>query len=83
MNAPKSGPIFSFLERIVPRLKYPQLFTIVLGLFLIDLFVPDPVPFVDEALLGVLTLLLGTWKTRHEPPAEPMLLIFMILKQLR
>jgi hypothetical protein len=28
-------------------------------LFAIDLFVPDPLPFVDEIILGVTTLLLA------------------------
>jgi hypothetical protein len=71
VNDAKQGPLFSVLERIVPRLKYPQLFAVLLVLFLVDLFVPDPIPFVDEVLLGLLTLLVGTWKTRREAEPQP------------
>ena len=38
------------------RLRSWQLVTVAAVLFLIDLFVPDPLPFVDEGLLGLLTL---------------------------
>jgi hypothetical protein len=70
MNDARKGPLYSILERVVPRLKYPQLFAVLTALFLIDLFVPDPIPFVDEVLLGVLTLLVGSWTTRRgsDPP---------------
>ncbi|MFH1283778.1 MAG: DUF6116 family protein [bacterium] len=30
-----------------------------LVLFIVDVFVPDPLPFVDEILFGVLALILG------------------------
>ena len=53
--------------RFLARLKFPQLFVIVLVLFLMDLVVPDLVPLVDELILGVSTLLLASWrKTRNE-----------------
>lgn len=51
----------SLVSRFASRLKYPQLFFVALALFLIDLVVPDLFPFVDEILLGLLTLLLGNW----------------------
>jgi hypothetical protein len=34
-------------------------------LFVIDLFVPDPLPFVDEIILGVTTLLLSRRRARQ------------------
>jgi hypothetical protein len=58
------------IERLFPSLRYPWLFLILFVLFLVDLVSPDPIPFVDEALLGLLTLLVGSWKTRKES-AEP------------
>jgi hypothetical protein len=68
-------PVPSLLDRLLPRLKYPQLFMVLAGLFLADLLIPDPVPFVDEALLAVLTFLVGSWRTRKAPaedaPAPP------------
>jgi hypothetical protein len=34
-------------------------------LFVLDLFIPDVIPFVDELLLGGGTILLGAWKKRR------------------
>lgn len=51
------------------RLRYPALFKLTAGLFLVTLVLPDPIPFVDELLLGMGTLLLANWKTRT--PAKP------------
>ena len=33
------------------RLRFPWLFALTAGLFLLDLVVPDPLPFFDETLL--------------------------------
>jgi hypothetical protein len=44
--------------RLLPalsRLRSWQLVALAAVLFLVDLLVPDPLPFVDEALLGLLT----------------------------
>lgn len=51
----------SLISRFASKLKYPQLFFVTLALFLLDLIIPDLFPFVDEILLGLLTLLLGSW----------------------
>lgn len=40
-------------------LRFPRLFLLTFGLFILDLFIPDLVPFVDEILLGLLALILG------------------------
>ena len=55
------------------RLRYPTLFKLTAGLFALTLFIPDPVPFVDEILLGLGTLLLANWKNRSAalPPMLP------------
>ncbi len=44
------------------RLRFPTLFALTAALFLFDLVIPDFVPFVDELLLGGLTVLFGTWR---------------------
>ena len=44
------------------KLRYPTLFKITAALFVVTLFLPDPVPFVDEILFGLGTLLLANWK---------------------
>ena len=63
-----SGSFVSWLLRYASRLRHPQLFLLTLGLFALDLVVPDVVPFVDEILLGLLTVLLGTWPGRRGEP---------------
>ncbi len=70
MSVPKAS-LFGFLERFAGRLRFPQLFAITLILFVVDLIVPDVIPFADEVLLGLATLLLGGWKKRKETTREP------------
>lgn len=71
MKDPQPGLLTTLVERFAPRLKHPQLFLLVLTLFLVDLVVVDPIPFVDEALLALLTLLLGSWRRRRPRPTPP------------
>jgi hypothetical protein len=52
-------------------LRHPQLFLLVLGLFALNLVIPDPMPLLDEALLGLMTLLLGTWRGERTPQPPP------------
>ncbi len=42
------------------KLRFRQLFLLTGALFVIDLVVPDMLPFVDEILLGLLTLLFAS-----------------------
>ncbi|WP_428818511.1 DUF6116 family protein [Microbulbifer sp. MCCC 1A16149] len=72
----KAVPVTIYMKRVVPsslvvwflnyarRLKHPQLFKWICALFLIDLIIPDLIPFVDEILLGLATLFLASWKKR-------------------
>lgn len=58
------------------KLRFRQLFFIAGSLFLLDLLVPDLIPFADEILLGLLTLLFGSWKKGADElpsssPGEP------------
>lgn len=62
-----NSSLFSFLG----DLRFPQLFVVLAVVFLIDLFVPDVLPFVDELILGLLTLMTGTWRDRRRPPDKP------------
>ena len=47
------------LLRYLGRLRRPYLFAVVAALFTADLLVPDPLPFVDEILLGLVAVLLA------------------------
>jgi hypothetical protein len=60
-----------FIEKFASRLRYPQLFFAVAVLFLVDLVIPDAIPFVDEVMLGLLTVLLARMRKPAEPEAPP------------
>ena len=58
--------------RFAQTLKFRQLFLLTGGLFLLDLIIPDRIPFADELLLGLATLLLASWKKEKDTsPVEP------------
>jgi predicted MFS family arabinose efflux permease len=54
--------------KLASRLRFPQLFVLALVLFILDLLIPDFIPFIDEILLGLITFLLGSWRTAGSPP---------------
>jgi hypothetical protein len=47
------------------NLRFPALFLILGCLTLLDLFIPDFIPYIDEIGLAMLTLLFGLWKNRR------------------
>lgn len=63
--------IGGLVTRFAAGLRFPTLFGLVAALFVIDLLVPDVVPFIDEILLALATLLLGSLRKRRAPPPEP------------
>ncbi len=60
-----------FIGTLATRLRFPQLLCFTARVFVIDLLIPDFIPFVDEMLLGLLTVLLGMWQQKTTPPAKP------------
>jgi uncharacterized membrane protein YccC len=63
--------IGGLVNRFAAGLRFPTLFGLVAALFVIDLLLPDLVPFIDEILLALGTLLLGSLRKRRAPPLEP------------
>lgn len=57
-----------FVLRFAERLRFPQLFLMTGVLFVLDLLLPDMIPFVDEILLALATLILAAWRKRGEAP---------------
>jgi uncharacterized protein DUF6116 len=55
------------LLRWFARLSYPRLFLLTAILFVVDVLIPDFIPFADELLLGLGALLLANWKKRQSP----------------
>lgn len=55
----KPNTLVTLFMTFANRLRFRQLFLLVLGLFVFDLLVPDMIPMVDEIILGLLALLLA------------------------
>lgn len=53
------NPVTSRLLGWAEGLRFPKLAMITACLFVADLLIPDFIPFIDEILLGLATLLLG------------------------
>jgi len=65
MTSPLTGPFLAYAA----RLRFPSLFWITAGLFVVDLLIPDFIPFADEILLGLATLILSNLQ-RPLPPTN-------------
>jgi hypothetical protein len=62
MPNPLLEPVLGFMS----KLSFPRLFAIAAALFAIDVVVPDFIPFADELLLGLGTLLLASLRKRKD-----------------
>ena len=61
----------SWLADTAAGLRTSYLTWFFLGLLAIDLVVPDPLPFVDEAVLALGALLVARWRGRHAGGDKP------------
>jgi len=57
------------LVRWASRRRFPVLLALLLALLAVDFALPDPLPFVDEALLALATILVGRLRRRDAPRA--------------
>ena len=75
MSTPTRSPVQEIVGSLVGRLKYPWVFVLLATVFIADTIIPDPIPFVDEAMLALLTFLVGSWGARKtgqpKTPPEP------------
>ena len=72
MNQPARPSILERATAAVGRLRFPWVFLITAVIFVVDLVVPDMIPFIDEVLLGLATVLLASWKKQKtDAQAEP------------
>jgi hypothetical protein len=75
MSAPPADPETLRRRGIIQRLlgglnlRFPGLFLLFAVVFLVDFVVPDFIPFVDEVLFALLTMLFALWKERRAAPA--------------
>ncbi len=64
------NPLTGALLRRAQNLRFPRLAALVATLFVLDLLIPDVIPFIDEILLGLATLLLANLRKRRTPLGE-------------
>lgn len=62
------GGIAGVILRWASRLRFPYLFLLTLVLFVLNLFIPDVLPFADEVIMGLVAALLGS--LRKKPQAD-------------
>jgi hypothetical protein len=67
---PRSIAAGGIVGRLLGRLRFPQLFAVLAGLLLLDLIVPDPIPLLDEVILAVLTMVVGSWRVHEQDPFQ-------------
>lgn len=60
-------PVSTIVTKSAGRLRFPGLLALTAFLFVATLLIPDPIPFIDEILLGLTTLLLSRLRTRKKP----------------
>lgn len=71
MTDPAKG-IATTLRRWATRFKSSTLAMFLASLFVLDVFIPDFLPFVDEIVLGIAAILVARWQARRaEPPMAP------------
>jgi hypothetical protein len=62
---------FGWLVARAAQLRFPKLFALTAVVFVVDLIVPDLIPFADELLLGLVTAMLGSWRRRKAAAPDP------------
>jgi len=60
--------MFGRFRRWLEGLRFPFLLLIAGALFFVSVLIPDAIPFVDEALLAVLTIVLA--RIRRKPAQD-------------
>ena len=48
------------------KLKFRNLFILIIILFIINLFIPDFIPFIDEIILGLMAIILANLKEERK-----------------
>jgi len=69
VQAPQQKTV-GWFTRWASGLRFPTLLAVIGSLFVLDVMIPDLIPFVDEILLGLFTVLLTMIK-RKRPAAIP------------
>lgn len=60
----------AIVTHAVSRLKYPWLLALTVTALIVDVLVPDFVPFIDELTLAAMTALFAMWRERRQLPIK-------------
>lgn len=58
------GGIAGIFIRWASRLRFPYLFLLTTVLFVANLFIPDVLPLVDELIMGLVAMLLASFRKK-------------------
>jgi len=58
------GGFAGIILRWAAGLRFPIVFALTFAVFILNVFVPDVIPFVDELILGLVSILLVNWKKK-------------------
>lgn len=61
-----ANPLLIPLWRWLQRRRFPTLLKITATVFFVNLFIPDPIPLIDDLLLGLATLTLASMRRPRE-----------------
>jgi hypothetical protein len=64
------GGVAGVFLRWASRLRFPYIFLLMSGLFIINLFIPDVIPLVDEIIMGLAAVLLASLRKKPEQEAS-------------
>ena len=53
---------FGIFMKFANRLKFRNLFLLTVALFILDMFIPDMIPMIDEIILALIAVILANWK---------------------
>jgi hypothetical protein len=59
------GGFAGVLLKWASGLRFPYLFVLTFALFIVNLVVPDVIPMVDELVMGLVALMLGSLRKRR------------------
>jgi cadmium resistance protein CadD (predicted permease) len=68
--AMSSRALIAMFLNFASQLRFRNLFLVVIGLFFFNLLIPDFIPLIDEIMLGLLAIVLGSWKSERKKQKE-------------
>lgn len=64
------GGLAGMFLRWASGLRFPYIFLLMSGLFILNLFIPDVIPIADELIMGLVAVLLASLRKKPAPPDD-------------